>query len=50
MKRIFRLIVVLLLVFACESEKKQYTKISSKKSNIDFINKLYETNTKKLLY
>jgi hypothetical protein len=46
MKRIFRLIVVLLLVFACESEKKQYTKLSSKKSNIDFINKLYETNTK----
>ncbi len=46
MKRIFRLIVVLFFVFACESEKKQYTKLDSKKTNIDFVNKLYETNTK----
>ena len=46
MKRIFRLIVVLFFVFACESEKKQYTKLGSKKTNIDFVNKLYETNTR----
>ena len=43
---IFRLIVVLFFVFACESEKKQYTKLGSKKTNIDFVNKLYETNTR----
>ncbi len=46
MKRISRLIVVLFFVFACESEKKQYTKLGSKKTNIDFVNKLYETNTR----
>ena len=44
MKRIFGLIVVLFFVFACESEKKQYTKLDSKKTNIDFVNKLYETD------
>ena len=32
MKRIFRLIVVLFFVFACESDKKQYTKLDSKKT------------------
>ena len=46
MKRIFRLIVVLFFVFACESEKKQFTKLDSKETNIDFVNKLYETNTR----
>ena len=45
-RRIFKLIFVLFFVFACESEKKQYTKLDSKRTNIDFVNKLYETNTR----
>ena len=46
MKRIYRLTVVLFFIMACESEKKQFTKLSHKYTGIDFVNKLYETNTR----
>lgn len=46
MKRIYRLTVVLFFIMACESEKKQFTKLSHKDTGIDFVNKLYETNTR----
>ena len=46
MKRIYRLTVVLFFIMACESEKKQFIKLSHKDTGIDFVNKLYETNTR----
>ena len=44
MKRIYVLIAILFFVFSCISEKKQFTKLSHSETNIDFVNKLYETN------
>ena len=44
MKRIYVLIAILFFVLSCVSEKKQFTKLSHSETNIDFVNKLYETN------
>ena len=44
MKRIYVLISILFFVFSCVSEKKQFTKLGHSETNIDFVNKLYETN------
>ena len=45
MKRILGLCIVFIFLNACESENKQFTKLSSSTTNINFINKLYETHT-----
>ena len=44
MKRIYVLIAILFFLLSCVSEKKQFTKLSHSETNIDFVNKLYETN------
>ena len=44
MKRIYVLIAILFFVLSCVSEKKQFTKLSHSETNVDFVNKLYETN------
>jgi len=44
-----RLVVVLIITFfsfGCESELKQFTKLNPKDTSIDFVNKLYETNSR----
>lgn len=45
MKRILGLCIVFIFLNACESENKQFTKLSSSTTNINFINKLNETHT-----
>ncbi len=46
MRRIAGLWIVLTFISACKPETKQFTKLSSNETKIDFINKLYETNTR----
>ena len=41
--------IVYILLNGCNIEKKQFTKLSSSKTNIDFNNKLFETNTRNYL-
>ena len=49
-KKLMRRLVVVLIItffsFGCESELKQFTKLNPKDTSIDFVNKLYETNSK----
>lgn len=49
-KKLMRRIVVVLIItffsFGCESELKQFTKLNPKDTSIDFVNKLYETNSR----
>ena len=46
MRRITGLWIVLIFIGACRSETKQFTKLSLNETKIDFVNKLYETNTR----
>ena len=46
MRNILGLSIVFILLNACESENKQFTKLSSSFTNIYFKNKLYETNSR----
>ena len=46
MRKILGLSIVFTFFNACVSENKQFTKLSSSFSNINFKNKLYETNTR----
>ena len=46
MRRIAGLWIVLIFISACKSETKQFTKLSPNDTKIDFVNKLYETNTR----
>ena len=46
MRKILGLSIVFIFFNACVSENKQFTKLSSSFSNINFKNKLYETNTR----
>lgn len=41
--------IVCILLNGCSIEKKQFSKLSSSKTNIDFNNKLFETNTRNYL-
>jgi len=49
-KKLMRRLVVVLIItffsFGCESELKQFTKLNPKDTSIDFVNKLYETNSR----
>ena len=49
MKIALYLSIVFILLSGCNIEKKQFTKLSSSKTNIDFNNKLFETNTRNYL-
>ena len=49
MKIALYLSIVYILLIGCNIEKKQFTKLSSSKTNIDFNNKLFETNTRNYL-
>jgi hypothetical protein len=46
MKRIVVVLIITFFSFACESELKQFTKLNPKDTSIDFVNKLYETNSR----
>ena len=46
MKQIFGLFILVFITFACQTEVKQFSKLNSNNTNIDFVNKLYETNTR----
>ncbi|MBL6656085.1 MAG: VCBS repeat-containing protein [Flavobacteriaceae bacterium] len=46
MKRIVFVLIITFFSFACESELKQFTKLNPKDTSIDFVNKLYETNSR----
>lgn len=46
MKRIVVVLIIIFFSFACESELKQFTKLNPKDTSIDFVNKLYETNSR----
>jgi len=46
MRRIAGLWIVLIFISACKPETKQFTKLSPNETKIDFVNKLYETNTR----
>ena len=46
MKQIIGLFILVFITFACETEVKQFSKLNSNNTNIDFVNKLYETNTR----
>ena len=46
MRNILGLSIVIILLNACESENKQFTKLSSSFTNIYFKNKLHETNSR----
>ena len=46
MRKILGFSIVFIFFNACVSENKQFTKLSSSFSNINFNNKLYETNTR----
>jgi len=44
--RIIVLWILLIFISACKPETKQFTKLSPNETKIDFVNKLYETNTR----
>ena len=46
MRRIAGFWIVLIFISACKPETKQFTKLSPNETKIDFVNKLYETNTR----
>ena len=46
MKQIIGLFILVFITFACQTEVKQFSKLNSNNTNIDFVNKLYETNTR----
>ena len=46
MKQIIVLFILVFITFACQTEVKQFSKLNSNNTNIEFVNKLYETNTK----
>ena len=46
MKRIVVVLIITFFSFACESELKKFTKLNPKDTSIDFVNKLYETNSR----
>ena len=46
MKQIVVVLIITFFSFACESELKQFTKLNPKDTSIDFVNKLYETNSR----